>query len=86
VWDDSQLAFGECQRALQDSGDSKSLSKAKKALETILEGINKYPSVELRWRMSGQGKAQFEAMLKDVKDKMRKKSSSGGSGGSGGMR
>mgnify|MGYP006954612502 CR=1 FL=1 len=59
-------------------------SKAKKALETILEGINKYPSVELRWRMSGQGKAQFEAMLKDVKDKMRKKSSSGGSGGSGG--
>lgn len=84
TWDESQFALGECERALQDGSDSKGLSKAKKSLETILEGIKKYPSVELRWRMNRQSKENFEAMLKDVKEKIRKRGSSGSSGGSGG--
>jgi len=84
MWEEGQMAFGEYERAMNDSGNSKSLSKARKSLEIMLEGINKYPSVALRWRSKGMDKSKIEGMLKEVKDRLRKQGSSGGSSGSGG--
>ena len=55
---------------------------AKKALETVLEGMNRYPAVAMRWRMQGLQKSVVEAKLKELKDG-RKGGSSGGSSGAG---
>ena len=82
AWDDGQVAWGEYERN-KGGGDTKSFNAAKKALETVLEGMNRYPAVAMRWRMQGVQKSAVEAKLKELKDS-RKGGSSGGSGGAGG--
>jgi hypothetical protein len=84
AWDDSQLAWSEYQRN-QNGSDAKSLQGAKKALETVLDGMTRYPAVAMRWRMTnGLDKLRVEGMLKELKEKLRGGSSGGGGKGPGG--
>ncbi len=82
AWDDGQLAMAEYERS-KGGGDNKSFLAAKKALETVLDGMNRYPAVAMRWRMMGVQKTAIEAKLKELKES-RKGGGSGGSGGSSG--
>ena len=83
AWDESQAAFGDAQR-YGSSSDPKDVAKARKAFESVLASMERFPAVELRWRMKGLSKAQVEGEIKQLKEKG--KSGKGGTrGGGGGM-
>ena len=82
AWEDSQAAYGEFERNAS-SGNAKDVAKAKKALESVLAAMNRFPAVELRWRMKGLSKPQVEGTLKQLKEKG--KPAKGNGGGAGGM-
>ncbi|NBX25892.1 MAG: hypothetical protein EBQ99_07565 [Planctomycetes bacterium] len=83
AWEDSQASFGEYER-MASSGDPKELVKARKALEAVQGAMERFPAVELRWRMKGLSKPQVEGLLKQLKEKA-KPAKGGSRGGGGGM-
>lgn len=83
AWEESQASFGEFER-LASSSDPKDLAKARKALEAVVASMDRFPAVELRWRMKGFSKPQAEGMLKQLKEK-GKPAKGGSRGGGGGM-
>jgi hypothetical protein len=83
AWEESQASFGEYER-MASSGDPKELVKARKALEAVQGAMERFPAVELRWRMKGLSKPQVEGLLKQLKEKA-KPAKGGSRGGGGGM-
>jgi hypothetical protein len=69
---------------MASSGDPKELVKARKALEAVQGAMERFPAVELRWRMKGLSKPQVEGLLKQLKEKA-KPAKGGSRGGGGGM-
>jgi hypothetical protein len=82
AWTDSLKAWGEYEQ--NSGGDGKAIARAIKALEQVKAAMNKYPAVEMRWRIrSGGGldKIAVDGLIKQLRERSK---GAGGSGGASG--
>jgi len=90
----SQEAWRTYQYEMEGGGESDTgrLGKARKALQDILDAMNRYPAVETRWKSRGLDKNAVERMIREIRERIaaaeraKQQRPSGSGGGSGGGR